>query len=718
MDTSAERKKRKRENNRDVADRVRKCRAKKKKLKEDLLIKNYKNREAVRKHRSGIKHAGTRGKYKPRKTQYDEYGSPVTPAEKKMYQGLFKRTWYADGTRVQKKRFYKHMMRLNETDPMVIKMSGRRFEAGEKIMLKENPNEVGVIRWINRKKKKAWCAFPSNKGCSVVLSDLIHADTVNVRVLFSPKKKDSLPPKHLAVFSPVTKTIEKIRYTDQNILHNPQLLGLSKTPCKSFIISKNGQQKIIYSDKNRTEYVGDTTRGKPHGKGTEYIPSQQETYVGDFKNGKKHGNGKLTYYGGGGYEGQWKNDEYHGEGIYSYSDGMTINGKWKESCKYGKCIISAPKCCSEFEAEFKYGIPKGVGKSICINNHSYTQYTNGSLTVNDSNRYYKKHISDFMKGKFNCKGDFVYENSWEIFMNGMVKQKFDDGRMYSGMFQLDCLHGIGTYKWPNDYKFSSSVLKDHDIKFVELTGRFETGCVVEGELKLNIGDSTASIKFENVKYAASIKVKGVKYELWQLAREVIGWYIDLPKLTRRCAMCQELLYTKAITYSTESQTIKTKEEVDRFRVPPRNRKGHGIVSIRNTYPYVTLPVQRLPHHGRFDPEQWGTMQTMVLDNNGKFSHWADGNEVNATYQIEMPPCCKSCYTTEEYLEKIHKLKDIKLEYLEKRRKEFYQKYTEAKDSLERHDVSKDWDGMSKQGYGRQFVSANAYNKSNFSFTLV
>ena len=49
MDTSTERKKRKRENN--SKDRVRKCRAKKKKLKEDLLIKNYKNREAVRKHR-------------------------------------------------------------------------------------------------------------------------------------------------------------------------------------------------------------------------------------------------------------------------------------------------------------------------------------------------------------------------------------------------------------------------------------------------------------------------------------------------------------------------------------------------------------------------------------------------------------------------------------------------------------------------------------------
>ena len=75
MDTIEAKKKRKREQDRESQ---RRCRAKKKKLKEelkkikeDLLIKNYKNRQAVRKHRSAIKHAGTRGKYKPRKTQYD-----------------------------------------------------------------------------------------------------------------------------------------------------------------------------------------------------------------------------------------------------------------------------------------------------------------------------------------------------------------------------------------------------------------------------------------------------------------------------------------------------------------------------------------------------------------------------------------------------------------------------------------------------------------------
>ena len=102
------------------------------------------------------------------------------------------------------------------------------------------------------------------------------------------------------------------------------------------------------------------------------------------------------------------------------------------------------------------------------------------------------------------------------------------------------------------------------------------------------------------------------------------------------------------------------------------------------------------------------MQTMVLDNNGKFSHWADENEVDATYQIEMPPCCKSCSKTEQYLEKIHKLKDTRLEYLEKLRKEFYEKNKDRTD----------WEGMAKRGHGGSYVSANAYNKSNFSFTLV
>ena len=54
MDSSKERKKRKRENDR---DRQRKWRAEK-----QLAL--VKNRLAVQLHRSGIKHAGTRGKYK------------------------------------------------------------------------------------------------------------------------------------------------------------------------------------------------------------------------------------------------------------------------------------------------------------------------------------------------------------------------------------------------------------------------------------------------------------------------------------------------------------------------------------------------------------------------------------------------------------------------------------------------------------------------------
>ena len=184
MDTIEEKKRKKREKAR---DRQRKCRAKKKKLKEDLLIKNYKNREAVRKHHSGIKHAGRRGSY-DKGWRCDQRG-----------------VWYQTHT---KKRQY------------------------------------------------------------------------------GSKNNDGLPNGEIANI----RSKKTLRYSDKNILHNPQLLGLSNTSCKSIIIpTKNGQQKIIYSDKDRTEYVGDTIRGKPHGKGTKYIPSKQETHIDDFKNGKIHG---------------------------------------------------------------------------------------------------------------------------------------------------------------------------------------------------------------------------------------------------------------------------------------------------------------------------------------------------------------------------------------------------------------------------------------------
>ena len=410
MDTIEAKKKRKREQDRESQ---RRCRAKKKKLKEelkkikeDLLIKNYKNREAVRKHRSAIKHAGTRGKYKPRKTQYD------------------------------------------------------------------------------------------------------------------------------------TRKMKKIRYTDKNILQHPQLLGLSTTPIKKIIIqTKDGQQKIIHSNRARTEYVGDTVNGKPHGKGTKYDSHildnskeyVEETYVGDFKNGKEHGNGKLTDNDGWSYDGQWKNGKYHGEGIRQIQDGIIIKGNWKKSSMYGKCTISIPKRCAKFEASFIWGWPKAYKKSISIDKYSYSQFENCTLSVTDSDSYYVRDYSDFMTGIFVSKGDFIFKSNDNFFMHGMVEQTFEDGRRYSGMFSRDYYHGLGTYTWPDDYTFST-LLKDHDIKLKKLSGRFENGYFVEGKLKLNIGNSTASIDFE-----------GVKYNLRKLARDAIDWSLNFPKLTGKANNLNKLL---------------------------------------------------------------------------------------------------------------------------------------------------------------------------------
>ena len=337
--------------------------------------------------------------------------------------------------------------------------------------------------------------------------------------------------------------MKKIRYTDKNIIHHPKLLGLSTTPCKNIFVTDNGQQKIIYSDKDRTEYVGDTVNGKPHGKGTIYVHSRiidkrktcvEETYVGDFKNGKRHGNGRLTNKDGWNYDGQWKNGEFHGEGIRQEGvNGVIIKGNWKESCMHGKCTITIPKYCAKFEASFVYGNPKGDVKVISINKYSRKQYKNCTLTVTDADTYYGRKIyaSEYMKGKFVSKGEFIWEDCDNFCMHGMVEIMFEDGRRYSGMFHRDYFHGHGTYKWPDDYtsirqykkwreayEFLNAV---HGIKLKELSGRFEKDYFVEGKLTFNTGSSTASIE--------SIEFESGKYRLWDLAKHIIKlkklkWY--------------------------------------------------------------------------------------------------------------------------------------------------------------------------------------------------
>tara|TARA_A100001015_G_C14687385_1_gene593117 strand:+ start:1 stop:648 length:648 start_codon:yes stop_codon:yes gene_type:complete len=196
---------------------------------------------------------------------------------------------------------------------------------------------------------------------------------------------------------------------------------------------------------------------------------------------------------------------------------------------YGKCTISIPKRCAKFEASFIWGWPKAYKKSISIDKYSYSQFENCTLSVTDSDSYYVRDYSDFMTGIFVSKGDFIFKSSDNFFMHGMVEQTFEDGRRYSGMFSRDYYHGLGTYTWPDDYTFST-LLKDHDIKLKKLSGRFENGYFVEGKLKLNIGNSTASIDFE-----------GVKYNLRKLARDAIDWSLNFPKLTGKANNLNKLL---------------------------------------------------------------------------------------------------------------------------------------------------------------------------------
>ena len=167
-------------------------------------------------------------------------------------------------------------------------------------------------------------------------------------------------------------------------------------------------------------------------------------------------------------------------------------------------------------------------------------------------------------------------------MHGMVEQTFEDGRRYSGMFSRDYYHGLGTYTWPDDYTFST-LLKDHDIKFVELVGSFRKGNVVNGELKFKIGKVNSSIKFENIDHDITIGLSGL----------VVDWLVNAPKVTRKCEFCQQFLYTSTIKISTGQHVTCTKQELQKERIWCYDKV---LKRLPMTYPVSSLPVQRLPQH--------------------------------------------------------------------------------------------------------------------------
>jgi hypothetical protein len=250
-------------------------------------------------------------------------------------------------------------------------------------------------------------------------------------------------------------------------------------------------------------YEGETTNGKPHGKG-KYTYANGNVYEGDFANGKKHGKGKLTFANGKAYEIDFVDDEPQGE--MEWLD----TGEFLEEDAEPK-TISREKITfangAVYEGDIADGKFHGKGK--------YT-YANGDV-----------YEGDFVKGNFHGKGKYTYPD-------GLVKE----GTWSCGGFQGKCevyRHQISPRYDRDDYQFNNEYEKKFDEDFRELfTQRLKEdrnfGCELWSALA-NVGWYHADDIEEEHECGRSFRGAGSLISDMYGDGDYVDWYCSGPYIT-------------------------------------------------------------------------------------------------------------------------------------------------------------------------------------------
>ena len=106
---------------------------------------------------------------------------------------------------------------------------------------------------------------------------------------------------------------------------------------------ENNQEKYKLIDNNSTEiyengefYIGQSLKGKKHGKGIILNINGNIIYEGDFVYGKKEGKGKFFFGGGGCYIGNFVNGKMEGKGaLYDKKDELIYEGDFVNNKREG-----------------------------------------------------------------------------------------------------------------------------------------------------------------------------------------------------------------------------------------------------------------------------------------------------------------------------------------------------------------------------------------------
>ncbi len=242
---------------------------------------------------------------------------------------------------------------------------------------------------------------------------------------------------------------------------------------------KNGYlvKGLQYNRSGAVEFSGNFRDGKLHGKGKEYVGTDEDYIEGVFKNGEICGkakeflNGKLMFVGG------MKKYSYEGKGKEYYENGkLKYDASWKDGRLNGKGKQFDSDGKPKFEGSWKLGFYEGRGKyykTIIIDGKYEDVYTIGNFErgylVGKATEYYKdgkaaskmfyergrrqgKGVRYFPSGKIFQKGEWKRDRMSgkcvEYYSSGKIKKEgvFEDGYLIKGR---ECLYDgycyVGTF---------------------------------------------------------------------------------------------------------------------------------------------------------------------------------------------------------------------------------------------------------------------------------
>ena len=195
-------------------------------------------------------------------------------------------------------------------------------------------------------------------------------------------------------------------------------------------------------------YEGDWKDGQQHGHGKFFFASSGGEYEGQWVHDKRQGQGIMLFGDSGMYDGEWKDNHQHGHGTFTDGDYKYV-GSWVDGKQHGRGSLTADGGIFEYEGEWQNGQMHGHGQLIRKSKKENDAWIDELRKMEDLIKNNDEDDGDWLDTGIQEhveEGEDIYEGSFvEGIRQGYGKLTLQNGDIYDGFWENDCLHGQGKY---------------------------------------------------------------------------------------------------------------------------------------------------------------------------------------------------------------------------------------------------------------------------------